>query len=270
MLQGSMLPQQQQLQQHHYGVQYLARTWVGLAITRRSFALLSRACALAARYDIGMDQILRPDMTFITTCLLVPAEQQQVLGEEPFQYADNPTALRQATDCPLPDGEGSSDHDLLRGRWIWIREMKEGVTRYFLSKDFGHDIASLEKMNETYRRNEIAVVDLFVHCQTGRSQHIRTLAEQVSWKTSPDTPIKTTRVPNIRLLTKTKGELLVQHVSALHIVNLDTSYMYIEYVLSDDALLLDSLNLQSDSMLDSVIRGGLKDDDFDFLLNLLS
>ena len=114
------------------------------------------------------------------------------------------------------------------------------------------------------------MVDLFVHCRLGRSQHIRTLAEQVSWKTSPGTPIKTTRLPNIRLMTKTKGELLVQQVSALYIVNLDTSYMYIEYVPSEDALLLDNLNLQSDSMLDSLIQGGLNDDDFDFLLNMLS
>lgn len=209
-------------------------------------------------------------MKFITTCLLVPAEQQQVLGEEPFQYSDIPTELLQATDCPLPGGDGSSDHDLLEGRWIWIREMKYGMTRYFLSKDFGHEISSLEKMNETYRRNEVAVVDLFVHCRLGRSQHIRTLAEQVSWKTSPGTSIKATRLPTIGLITKTKGELLVQQVSALHIVNLDTSYMYIEYVPSEDALLLDSLNLQSDSMLDSLIQGGLNDDDFDFLLNMLS
>lgn len=71
-------------------------------------------------------------------------------------------------------------------------------------------------------------------------------------------------------MTKTKGELLVQQVSALYIVNLDTSYMYIEYVPSEDALLLDNLNLQSDSMLDSLIQGGLNDDDFDFLLNMLS
>jgi hypothetical protein len=241
------------LRSDHYGLQYLIRSWVSLAVRRRSFPLLFRATAKAARCGISMDQIMcelvtqnpsqeqrqyQRGMDFPYSILLTPAAQQQVTGDQ-LQYTEIPTSLWEAINCPSSVNSGndtSLNHAVRVGnRWIWIREIKRGISRHFVSSAFQHDVASWSLVQETFAQNEKSVIDLFLSA-TERPKHTRAFAHQISIHTQPNTQPVSSRLSRIQLQTKDQGLVVeVDQVSCLVLLNLDHAFYCNEYIRRDEA-----------------------------------
>ena len=72
----------------HYGLHYVIRFWLSMSITRRSIPLLGKACGLASKSGITMDEILSGDHPFrgdsgtsyMEKILTQPAVEQTVVG----------------------------------------------------------------------------------------------------------------------------------------------------------------------------------------------
>ena len=243
----------------HYGIQYLVRSWMSIAFRRRSMALLSRAAEMAQKCGISMDQLLceHPEqrgMDFLYPILLTPTHEQLPLGTTPLQHKDIPQALLDATKCPY-------EHDTFARRWIWIREMHKGQSRFYLTPGFDQEVCSQQRVESTYRSNQGAVVDLFL--VNSRSQHIRALAHQISSHQIPNQPLQANRTTGVQLQTVFSNEPRpVDQIACVAILSLDHAFLYTEYIPTDVP------NFEFD--MECLELDGFHDDEeMDFVLDLL-
>ena len=272
----------------HYGLRYLLRSWFNFSFTRRSLALLHKATGLALSIGVEMDDLLldREDpqsgrclqrgMDLLYPILLLPRDRQEVTGP-PLQWDEIPAALKQATACceKKPDGN----------RWFWIREMRKGVSRYFLTKAFEQDVATHELVQETFRTNEKAVIELFLP-EKERSRHTKGYAHQISLHGTPSTALRSTRIASVTLQTKSEGLVVTDQISCLCIVDLDQAFYFVEYcktpdmkknaetadkneVTGLDEVSLDHLDLDFINLNSSDASAEGSDDELDFFLSLL-
>jgi len=215
---------------NHYGVRYLLRSWISFAFTRRSLALLHKAAGLAQTIGLKMDDLLldiedgegrcvQRGMDLLYPILLLPKERQHVLGDEPIAWDEIPGTLKQATACC----EKKAPED----RWIWIREMRKGVSRYFLTRAFEQEIATRAEVSDTYRSGERAVIDLFLPSEH-QPKHTEALAHQISIHAFPLENPRSTRIADLSLKTKS-GPSVVDQISCLCILDLDRAFYFIEY-----------------------------------------
>jgi hypothetical protein len=209
-------------QRDHYGLRYLIHSWISFAIRRRSFSLLSRASKLAAQLGISMDDIFCTSMGFLPDILLTTAQQQTLSPLTQLHWEDIPVRLLEATGSSNESGPSSRDE-----RWIWIREMDKGMSRYLLSDAFARDVASLQLVNETWQRNERAVVDLFLVAQC---KHTQAFAHQISLFQNANRQLECTRLNQLQLKTQTQGIVEVDQLACLDIVDMNRSFYFLEYV----------------------------------------
>lgn len=214
------------VQSDHFGLNYLVRSWVSMALRRRSFSLLSRAGTLANNCGISMDQILcetemQRGMDFLYPFLLTKSAKQEVVDSNGLQPSKVPDSLWKAIGC------NSQDPSLQR-RWIFMREMQKGLSRYFCSPAFEDNVVTRSQIEETYRSNTKPVVDLFL---LDRSAHTRGVAHQISLYKTPGVAPTPCRLSGVKLQTsKSDAPVDVDQILCLVIINLDHAVYSVEYV----------------------------------------
>jgi hypothetical protein len=223
----------QGLESNHYGLHGLIRQWVSLSFTRRSFNLLSRATFLAARCGISMDDILSnrspfaamtnsKPLTFLPSSILLPKEEQDVLGP-PLDLQELPWDFLQAIRVdPRLD-------ETTRNRWIFIRYTAFGKCRFYVSPRFEEDFAALDEIEKTWVENKHEVKDLWF----ATSQMVR-VAEPffnlLYLNRVPNLPVFVTRCPlNVRMK-KTQEVVKVDCNVSMKQVDLDT-FFYMNEIL---------------------------------------
>jgi Fungal Zn(2)-Cys(6) binuclear cluster domain len=276
---------------NHHGLQYLIRSWVSLALRRRNFGLLARAGMIADRSGISMDQILceygtRRGMDFLYTILLTPAPQQVVLGSR-LSWSEVPQTTLVAAGC-VGATDGIND-PIVAHRWIWIREIRQGISRYLCTPAFERDIADWSLIQQTYQENKKSVVELFL-APADIAKHTKALAHQIALYSTPGLPRTSSRMKNrVKLkqkLPNPKGgtpmtSVEVDQVFCLDIQNLDHDYSFHEYVrrveiqpnvtaeeVDADAAFKSGLDLGL-PLLDLDNFGDDEETDLDFFLNVL-
>lgn len=214
------------LPKDHYGLCHLIRSWISIAFVRRSFPLLHKATTMANQLGVTMDEIMSRSMTqqgmhWMGPIVATP-HSEQMAGGPRLQWSELPESLLVATrtlhsvDCEL--------------RWIWIREMSHGRSRYLVTQAFERDIATWALVQSTWNENRVSVVDLFLD-GTGREKHAKSVAHQYSLHAKPPTP-HSARCSRQRSQVKLRsGDMIaVEEVSCMVFVHMDLSYHFVEYV----------------------------------------
>jgi len=209
----------------HYGVHYLIRSWLSFAFTRRSFSLLSRAGKLAAACGIEMDDLLNT-MSFLPPLLLLPKNEQEISGP-PLSWEEIPSTFLTAIGC---EHNISIAPKYREHRWIWIREMKNGASRYLLTESLQRDFVSHAVVQETWVNNTKPVVDLFLDGDEQRSKHTKAFAHQVSLHSESNRTPECSRLSHVRVKTPSDTVVDCDQVSSLIIQSLDHAFYYVEYI----------------------------------------
>eukprot|EP00549_Striatella_unipunctata_P004684 CAMPEP_0118700098 /NCGR_PEP_ID=MMETSP0800-20121206/16355_1 /TAXON_ID=210618 ORGANISM="Striatella unipunctata, Strain CCMP2910" /NCGR_SAMPLE_ID=MMETSP0800 /ASSEMBLY_ACC=CAM_ASM_000638 /LENGTH=279 /DNA_ID=CAMNT_0006600567 /DNA_START=60 /DNA_END=903 /DNA_ORIENTATION=- len=200
---------------------------------------------MAMKCGISMDQIFsQPNgMDFLNPALFIPLPRQETIRGR-LAYHEVPEALLRATKCPvLPDLDDKDkmetevevveeeDLSLLLGndRWIWIREIKEGVSKYLLSPGFEENLATMDEVTLTFQQNNHSVMELFVQAED-RHKHTRALAFQYAIHSQPGLPLQSTIISGVNIKTKHAATMVVDQLTCLALVHLDHSVVYQEYI----------------------------------------
>lgn len=220
-------------------------------MTRRSFSLLDRASSLACRCGIQMDQVFCGDngfplaatsvdgcreMSFLPNIILKPSREQHVAG-----------ARLTLDEVP---------HDLLatasrntETRWICIREMKCGISRYYVSEAMERDVASWDLVQETWKANKIEVNALWMP-EGEKSKFSRGFNQQIAIHKEPYTEPKPTCIKETKIRLKDGNEVEVECGLCLKVENLDKAFLSIEYYAREpQEAVSTSTNKQPDSEL---------------------
>lgn len=218
----------------HYGLHYVIRLWLSYALTRRSISLLGKACGLASKSGITMDELLSGEHPFgddstsyMEKILLQPVAKQVVVGPR-ILLEELPMDLRQAMDlCNHPPGLGERiNRD---DRWIIVSKRVRGIMQFYVSAAFERDIVSWETINKTFKENKKAVKDLWL---TGMDEHLKWTQgwiHQVSLHNVQGIAPCATRAPAAKLRLAVGEVVEVECLACLKIVNLEEGYICNEY-----------------------------------------
>lgn len=190
---------------------------------------MQRACSLAIKIGFSMDEIFceqagSREMDFLKNIILVPKEAQHLFVPTPLQWTEIPERLLRNTDTIGISGNRE-------GRWIWMRVMIKGESRYLVSEAFERDITPWSSLHKAWEDNQGAVIDLFVIADD-KHKHTKSFAHQISLYKDPTVLVDGNRLTRtrIRIRTKNEGIILVDQVTCLEIVNLDVAYLFAEYI----------------------------------------
>ena len=226
------------LQPEHFGLRNMLRGMVAISLRRRHLGLLVRAGTVANQAGLTMDDLLceRHDqrgMDFLYPILLVPAPRQEVLGDR-ISWSEVPAQLLQAMGCVGATDE--EDNSVVAHRWIWIRVVDRGISRYLTTPAFERDVCDWQLMQDTYQRNEKSVVELFLP-PIGNSKHSRGTAHQFSLHPTcdPNRKLQPSRLKSkLRLKRPLQGHdsniIDVEQTICFYLPNLDFNMHMIEYV----------------------------------------
>lgn len=235
-IEADVVEQTSKFGSNHYGLHFVIRHWVSIAMTRRSFSLMDRASALACRCGISMDQVFcglnefplsatsvdgNRAMSFLPNIILKPSSEQQVGGAE-LALTEVPQDLLQAIDCL------SSAARLPETRWITIREMKCGVSRYYVSPAFQNDIATWDVVQSTWKENKMEVNDLWLPKEE-KPKFSRGFNQQLAIYKDPYLEPKPTSIKGTKIRLKDGQEMQVDCCLCLIISSLDQAFLSIEY-----------------------------------------
>lgn len=181
---------------------------------------------MANQLGVTMDEIMCSSLTQQGMHWMGPIvaahQAEQMVGGPMLQWNELPEGLLLAT---------RTLHSLDREtRWIWIRELSQGRSRYLVTQAFERDIATWAMVQSTWNENKISVVDLFLDA-VGREKHAKSVAHQYSLHAKPPTP-HSARCSRQRSQVKLRnGEMIaVEEVSCMDFVHMDLSYHFVEYV----------------------------------------
>lgn len=174
-----------------------------------------------------MDQVLcetemQRGMDFLCSFLLTKSAEQEVVDSNGLQLTNVPDILWEAIGCDSQDPS-------LERRWIFMREIYKGLSRYFCSPAFEENVVTRSQIEETYRSNTKPVVDLFL---LDRSVHTRGISHQISlYKTPGVAPLKPCRMSGVKLQTSNSDTPVdVDQILCLVIIDLDHTVYAVEYV----------------------------------------
>ena len=150
----------------HFGVLFLVREFISIAVRRRSLMLLSKAIALAARCGWSLDEVLAVGgfaapatgggtlMGYIQPLLLQsPVAPEEIAGPR-LELCEFPMPLLEAMDRnPAKYGPA---------KWSIGRVSERGIRRWYVSAGFERDIASWDDIQQTYLKNENPVHRLWI------------------------------------------------------------------------------------------------------------
>lgn len=121
---------------------------------------------------------------------------------------------------------------ILGDRWIFVREMKEGQSRYFCSPAFERDICEWSVIRDTWVANKKEVASLF-STDEYRAPYVKSLIHQMKLNDKPGMRPKASRYRSkIIVRTGAGGQettMNVNTVACLKIVDVDTAYFYLEF-----------------------------------------
>ena len=270
---------------NHFGLNYLIRSWISLSLKRRSFNLWAKAGSLAVQCGISMDDILcdspsgqRRGMDHLFRFMLNPVEEQESVGTK-LQVNEVPDSLWRAIGIETIEQENAVS--LLEDRWIFIRHLRCGVSRFYTSPGFERDIVALSRIEDTYRANKMDIADLYLVKENHHGHaDLATLgfAHQLSLHSKPGTVTRATKIPNVWLRTTALGNIEVDQLWCLAITDLDESFGLAEFVVRKDdddddntggeeTLLLYSTSLPVDTT--NLFTAGDEDDDMRYIYDLL-
>ena len=210
---------------HHYGIRYLVHMFVAVAATRRSWSLLNKACQLAQRSGIAMDEIFCPQSRPILDPILFPATSYRE-DDPPLTWSDIPPSPAKITFV--------NDKNNREQRYIFIRHVHDGRSRYLISQAFARDICSLSLIQETWDNNQQPVVSLFL--PKDLETFTQALFYQVSRFRDATVEPECVRVPRLRVRMQspqTSQNRVVQTmdmVLGVAIPNLRQSVVFMEFV----------------------------------------
>lgn len=160
-------------------------------------------------------------MSFLPDMVLKPSREQQV-GGEPLALSEVPEDMLEAIDC-LPTAARNPET-----RWICIRELRCGVSRYYVSTAMQRDVVSLARVQETWRANEMEVNDLWLPKEE-KPKFSRGFNQQIAIHKDPFMQPKPTSIKRTRIRLAEGREIEVDCCLCLKLVNLDHAFMSIEY-----------------------------------------
>jgi len=214
---------------HHYGLQCQIREWISMALTRRSFALLSKASSLANRCGIHMDRILcglvesspsspkdkKEDthnndycgkrMSYLLATLLEPRSQQSLPVNERFMLQPNlPPEFLSIVGCAHCP---SFQPDQIGNLWIIIRQTYKGVTSFYCSPAFERNVLCWTHISQIYEDN-LADINSLIFVNEDFRKFLACNAHQISTNSSPGMSLKPVHCPKtkIRLLGRQWGQ----------------------------------------------------------------
>mmetsp|Transcript_19897 Transcript_19897/g.57161 ORF Transcript_19897/g.57161 Transcript_19897/m.57161 type:complete len:529 (+) Transcript_19897:168-1754(+) len=125
---------------------------------------------------------------------------------------------------------------LLGDRWIFVREMKQGQSRYFCSPAFERNVASWESIKDVWVKNEQEVVSLF-YPPNDKAPYVRALMHQITLHEKANVCPRANRCSSKILVKSRDGAggderklVRVAQISCMKIINVDCCYFYNEYV----------------------------------------
>ena len=143
-----------------------------MALARRSFALLSKASSLAHRCNMHMDRILSgmkdddcgeehtscgkkkcvgPRMHYLLSMLLEPKSKIHIPIEDRHMLLPHfPPAFLSVIGCQ--NGQFFQESEI-RNRWIFVRETRCGVSRFFCSPAFERNVLCWAHVSQIYEDN---------------------------------------------------------------------------------------------------------------------
>jgi len=210
----------------HFGLRTMLRSWVATAIRKRSFALLGKAAKVALKCGISMDMLFcgengngitkddksnQNGMSFLPPLLFQSAVQQIVIGPTMTFDEITPQLLHAVRCGSAVTSEGSTEGERsIANRWISVRSINRGVTRWYVTPAFDRTITSRRdvqsaaeewhqqrKDNDSSQQSnrppqpkrEFDVLDLFL---PGREKNrvLRMLMKQFAMYPKPDMPLR--------------------------------------------------------------------------------
>mmetsp|Transcript_22272 Transcript_22272/g.33789 ORF Transcript_22272/g.33789 Transcript_22272/m.33789 type:complete len:358 (+) Transcript_22272:62-1135(+) len=241
----------------HYGLNFLIRSWVWLAFSRRSFFLLNKVSTLATSYGIAMDQIFcgenkfsreetgeKREMRSLEEMVLIPRAKQKVLGEAQLDLSTVPQELLKSVEMRHSnDGSRAPSYE---NRWILMRQLLKGGSKYYATAAFQRDIASWSAIQRTWQANEKEVKDLWLPREEN-AKYAQALIHQICLHHSPKLPMMPARTAKtkIRLLSSKVEE--VECAVAIALPSLDNCFYFLEYYLPENSW---TKNAQATSSLD--------------------
>ena len=219
---------------HHYGVLYLIHQWINTAFVRKSFGLLSRACQLANKCGVPMDDVfnktkkdvLDPVM-YRPASIAVPGAQFQTT--QPLQWSDLPPRLLEV--CKIADDDDTTSSRCRRSeRYIMVREAKHGDSRYLLSENFDRHVCSLWTIEQTWKANEKPVVRLFLHGQRDFDLFTKGVNYQMSRYHDPSVSPECARLNDLKVKMKSGSIQSMDLIYTFEIINLNHSYYVSEFI----------------------------------------
>lgn len=202
----------------------------------------SAASASAAASAIAIS-LIEP-MSFLLPALLTPASSQE-MENTPLSWAELPAELLTATGCHVPLTQGASNDiaPILGSRWIFVRWLHQGRSRYFVSPAFERDIVSWATIQSTWNANNREVTGLFVP-RSEMPTHTRGIMHQFAIHPRVGMPLRANRYKTkikVRAAVAPMGsapsaeepgmvEMVVDGVMCQKMMSLDTAFLFIECV----------------------------------------
>jgi hypothetical protein len=227
----------------HFGLKCLIRCWFATAVRRRNFQMLAKAAQTAQRAGLSMDQIFdcegdarcineenshpQTSMSFLPSLLLTPKESQQTTGPR-LRWSELPEPLLMAAGGRCPSGtefemaEQGDNLSHLGSRWIFVRETRCGITRFFTSPAFERDIMPWATIDTTFKAGQKEVGSLFYApvgassisgSNVSKTNFLHCLAKQVSLHAKPGQPLIASKFRSaVRLLPTARPNLRVSRM----------------------------------------------------------
>lgn len=228
---------------NHYGIRFLLRQWVSLAFTRRSLSLLTKAGTMALQCGLSMDDLFcsqgqeKPGLDFLSPLLTIPTAEQKAIGS-PLTVDEIPARMWR---CSSSSQGLLTDDDTtlsLQERWIFVRETKKGVSRFYCSPGFERHVVTRALIEETYQANQIPISDLYLDSSSSSSSSnaIRGFSHQLSQHTHPGMLPKPTLQTRVKLKTKSDNNnnattiVEVDQIWSLFIPDLEHSFGFTEFI----------------------------------------
>ena len=225
---------------HHFGIRAVIREWIALALSRRSFGLLSNACELAIKCGINMDMILSGAdeaggrMNYLLPMLLEPRSAQVIPVEQREKLT--PQLPRSFLSYIAPSSCSSFGELDVKNRWITIREIYRGSTKFYCSPMFEKNVVCWTQMSEIY---EEYLCDIFSLIFVEHDKVLETLAQQISAHHHEDVNTRPSlnTMMKIRLMSRgtkdapiTKEMLDKSSLNQLHSIHVDVSLSSIQTI----------------------------------------
>jgi hypothetical protein len=268
------------LKANHFGLHWLIRSWFAMAFRRRSLGLWAMASKSALRAGINMDDLFYggagsdnqgwQGVNFLPPLLLLPKETQQVTASR-LRWSELPQSLltlisgiglsrvggANVEAVPQTAGQNSNlepeDLTHLGHRWITVREINCGISRYFVSPSFERDLATWSDIDKTFKENKMEAHAIFTAPIPGfKAKFIEAFGKQITAHKTPNLPLVLstyssavklldTASPKLQsrvMVEESGGEpISIQDVEVTHgclvIVNANHGFLYQEFMLQE-------------------------------------